>query len=75
MIVDRYPPVRLFRFVPRLPQDFEPVLTQLDRLLEDDAIFRRLKADMARRRPHSLTLGRPGTPVEVVLRLLVVKRL
>ena len=75
MIVDRYPPVRLFTLVPKLRQDFEPVLAQLDRLLEDDAIFRRITADMAQRRPHSLTLGRPGTPVEVVLRLLVVKRL
>ena len=75
MIVDRYPPVRLFGLVPGLPEAFEPELAQLDRLLEDDAIFRRVKADMARRRPHSLTLGRPGTPVEVILRLLVVKRL
>ena len=75
MIVDRYPPLRLFTLVPKLRQDFEPVLAQLDRLLEDDAIFRRVKADMAQRRPHSLTLGRPGTPVEAVLRLLVVKRL
>src|ERR671933_2639441 len=75
MIVDRHPPVRLFGLVPGLPEAFEPELAQLDRLLEDDAIFRRVKADMARRRPHSLTLGRPGTPVGVVLRLLVVKRL
>src|SRR6187549_3487218 len=75
MIIDRYPPVRLFRLVPGLPEAFEPELAQLDRLLEDDAIFGRVKADMARRRPHSLTLGRPGTPVEVVLRLLVLKRL
>jgi hypothetical protein len=30
---------------------------------------------MARRLLHSLNLGRPGTPVEVVLRLLVLKRL
>jgi transposase, IS5 family len=75
MIVDRYPPRRLFRLVPDLPQAFAPELAQLDRLLEDDAIFSRVKADMARRRPHSLTLGRPGTPVEVVLRLLVLKRL
>jgi transposase, IS5 family len=75
MIVDRYPPKRLFRIVPDLPQAFAPELAQLDRLLEDDAIFCRVKADMARRRPHSLTLGRPGTPVEVVLRLLVLKRL
>ena len=56
MIVDRYPPLRLFTLVPKLRQDFEPVLAQLDRLLEDDAIFRRVKADMAQRRPHSLTL-------------------
>ena len=75
MIIDRYPPRRLFRLVPDLPQAFEPELAQLDQLLEDDAIFGRGKADMARRRPHSLTLGRPGTPVEVVLRLLVLKRL
>jgi transposase, IS5 family len=75
MIVDRHPPVRLFGLVPGLPDAFEPELAQLDRLLEDDEIFRRVKADMARRRPHSLTLGRPGTPVEAILRLLVVKRL
>ena len=75
MIVDRYPPKRLFRLVPDLPQAFAPELAQLDRLLEDDAIFCRIKADMARRRPHSRSLGRPGTPVEVVLRLLVLKRL
>lgn len=75
MIIDRYPPLRLFTLVPKLRQELEPVLAQLDQLLEDDAIFRRVKADMAQRRPHSLTLGRPGTPVEAVLRLLVVKRL
>jgi transposase, IS5 family len=75
MIVDRHPPVRLFGLVPGLPEALEPELAQLDRLLEDDEIFRRVKADMARRRPRSLTLGRPGTPVEVILRLLVVKRL
>src|SRR3954462_11035715 len=75
MIIDRYPPRRLFRLVPDLPQTFEPELAQLDQLLEDDAIFGRVKADMARRRPHSLALGRPGTPVEGVLRLLVLKRL
>ena len=75
MLVDRYPPTSLFALVPKLVADFEPVLGELDRLLDDDEIFRRVKADLARRAPHSLTRGRPGTPVEAILRLLVVKRL
>jgi IS5 family transposase len=75
MLIDRYPPVALFALVPKLLCDFEPVLRELDRLLEDDTIFRRIKADLARRAPNSLSLGRPSTPVEVILRLLVVKRL
>jgi transposase, IS5 family len=75
MIVDRYDPVNLFALVPKLMADFEPELRELDRLLDDDAILQRVKADLARRRPHSLTRGRHSTPVEAILRLLVVKRL
>ncbi len=75
MIVDRYDPVNLFALVPKLVADFEPELRVLDRLLEDDAILQRVKADLARRCPHSLTRGRHSTPVEAILRLLVVKRL
>src|SRR5215213_5388443 len=75
MIVDRYPPVTLFAVVPKLVADFEPELRELDRLLEDDELFARVKRDLGGRRPHSLTRGRHSTPVEVILRLLVVKRL
>jgi IS5 family transposase len=75
MLVDRYPPMDLFALVPPLLCAFEPVLRELDRLLDDDEIVRRLKADLARRAAHSLRRGRPSTPVEVILRLLVVKRL
>src|SRR4051812_43917689 len=75
MIVDRYEPTNLFDFVPKLLADFEPELRELDRLLEDDAIVQRVKADMARRAPHSLPGGRHSTPVQAILRLLVVKRL
>ena len=75
MIVDRYEPVNLFDLVPKLMADFEPQLRELDRLLEDDGILQRVKADLARRYPHSLTRGRHSTPVEAILRLLVVKRL
>lgn len=75
MIVERHAPANLFALVPKLLSDFEPVLRALDRLLDDDVIVQRVKADMATRAPQSLTHGRRSTPVEVVLRLLVVKRL
>lgn len=75
MIVDRYDPVNLFAVVPKLAAEFEPELQELDRLLDDDELFTRVKADLAQRYPHSRTAGRHSTPVEVVLRLLVVKRL
>jgi IS5 family transposase len=75
MIRDRYDPVSLFDLVPRLRLQFEPALAVLDRLLDDDGLFQQVKADLARRRPHTSTTGRPSTPVEVVLRLLVIKRL
>jgi IS5 family transposase len=75
MIVERYDPVDLFALVPKLLADFEPELRELDRLLDDDAILQRVKADLAQRCPHSLTHGRHSTPVEAILRLLVVKRL
>ena len=34
-----------------------------------------MKADLSRRYPNSARLGRHSTPVEVILRMLVVKRL
>lgn len=76
MIVDRYDPVNLFELVPtKLRLEMEPELAQPDRLLEDDEIFLRLKADLPKRRPNSERLGRRSTPVEVILRMLVVRRL
>jgi IS5 family transposase len=75
MLRDRYRPVDLFALVPQLGLHFEPPLAQLDRLLDDDQLFAAVRADLARRHPHTRTRGRPSTPVEVVLRMLVVMRL
>ena len=75
MIVDRYPPENVLAVVPRRVMELEPELRELDRLLEDDVLFQRVKADLSQRRPQSATRGRHSTPVEVILRLLVVKRL
>jgi IS5 family transposase len=79
MIVDRHPPVNLFAVIPQRYASFAPDLQALDHLLDDDAIFQRhpqagTRGDLARRYPHSLTAGRHSTPVEVILRMLVLKR-
>ena len=75
MLRDRYQPMNIFERVPALSLAMDPVLSQLDRLLDDDTLFQALKADLAKRRPRTPTDGRPSTPVEVILRMLVVKHL
>jgi IS5 family transposase len=75
MIRDRYDPLCLFALVPQLRLAFDPELAALDALVDGDALFQAVKAEMARRAPRSLTRGRRSTPVEVVLRMLVVRRL
>ncbi len=74
MLRHRYNRTDLFALVPQLGLRFEPQLEQLDSLL-DDAIVEAVRSDMARRSPRSRFRGRPATPVEVVLRMLVVMRL
>lgn len=75
MLRDCYEPIDLFALVPKLSLEMDPVLTQLDRLLDDDVVFQRVRADLAKRYPQTLTRGRPSTPVEVILGMNIVKRL
>jgi transposase, IS5 family len=75
MLRDRYQPLDLFALIPALGMDTDPVLTQLDRLLDDDALFQAIKADLMMRYPRTATDGRPSTPVEVIMRMLIVKHL
>jgi IS5 family transposase len=74
-VADRDDPRDLFTSVPALSLARDPILAQLDQLLEDDALFQRVNADLRRRAPHTATRGRPSTPVGGILRLVVVKRL
>ena len=75
MIVHRYDPVNLFELVAKLKGEMEPGLAGLDVLLDDDELFGLVRADLIRRYPNSGRLGRHSTPVEVILRMLLVKRL
>lgn len=75
MLRNRYTRTDLFALVPQLDLRFEPQLEQLDRLLDDDELVDRVREDLARRHPKTRSRGRPSTPVEVILRMLVVMRL
>src|SRR6266702_2185829 len=75
MLRDRYDPMNLFALVPALGMELDPVLMRLDHLLDDDGLGEAVKADLIKRHPRTPTDGRPSTPVEVIMRLLIVKHL
>ena len=75
MLQDRYETDKFFMDIQRLASEMDPELTQIDAILDDDTIFQAVKHDLAHRYPQTLHTGRPSTPVEVILRMLVVKRL
>jgi IS5 family transposase len=75
MLRDRYPPINLLALLPAPGMQLDPVLVQIDGLLEDELLFQAIRADLARRHPRTLTDGRPSTPIEVILRMLVLKHL
>ncbi len=53
----------------------DPVVRRVDELLDDPALVEEVLAVLRRRHPQSARRGRPGTPAEVVLRMLVLKHL
>jgi transposase, IS5 family len=75
MLRERYGAQNIFEQIGTVSIEMEPVLSRLDKLLDEDALFEAVKADLAKRYPRTLVTGRGSTPVEVVLRLLVVKHL
>src|SRR5262249_38906878 len=72
---NRCDPMNLFALVPALGLKLEPELTRLDRLLDDDRLFQTVRANLVHHYPPTAPRRRYSTPVEVILRMLVVKRL
>lgn len=59
---------------PENPRDlYEPWMLHADRLLDDDQLVDSVYDALAKRHANSRRHGRPSTPAEVVLRLLVLK--
>ena len=75
MLVDRYQAEDVFARVPQMAQRIDPVLKELDQLLDDDALYQQVRADFGQRHRYTLVHGRHSTPAEVLLRLLVVQHL
>ena len=75
MLIDRHPPEDVFARVPELAAQTDPVLKQLDHLLDDDELFQQVKGDLEQRYRWTLVHGRHSTPVEVILRMLIGKHL
>jgi transposase, IS5 family len=50
-------------------------MRRVDKVLDDQQLLKLARDALARRWKHSLTRGRRGTPVDVVLRMLVLKHL
>lgn len=64
-----------FGGIPRPEALMDPVLKRLDSVLDDAPLVDTVFAVLAKRREASARTGRPSTPAEVVLRLLVLKHI
>ena len=75
MLVEHYPLDKQFEELARYFPPLDPALAKVDSYLEDEKLYRLIKKDLSKRWPKTMETGRNSTPVEVVLRMLVVKRL
>jgi IS5 family transposase len=75
MLQDRHETDKVFDNILKLTNQMDPVLAKIDQLLEDEALYQLIRKDLAKRYPQTEQTGRNSTPVEVILRMLAVKRL
>jgi IS5 family transposase len=75
MLVEHYPTDKRFEDLLGYFPELSPELKKIDAYLGDEKLYRLIRADLSKRYPKTKETGRHSTPVEVVLRMLVVKRL
>jgi transposase, IS5 family len=75
MLRDRYEIDKFFLDIQGLTSEMEPELAHIDRVLHDEVLYQRLRADLSQRYPKTQQTGRKSTPIEVILRMLVVKHM
>ena len=75
MLRERYPKDKVFEEIAQHVPKMDPILAKIDTQLEDENLLEFIKEDLSKRHPNTLKTGRNSTPVEVVIRMLVIKRL
>ena len=75
MLRDEYKVDKFFMEIAQRATEMEPILAQIDKVLEDIELFQQVKADLSRRYAKTTKTGRSSTPVEVIVRMLAVKHL
>ena len=75
MLVEQYPIDKRFEKLLGYFPELSPELKEIDEYLKDEQLYKLIHTDLAKRYPKTKETGRNSTPVEVVLRMLVVKRL
>ena len=75
MLQDRYETDRVFPETLQLASEMNPMLAQVDQLLDDEELNQLIRQDLTKRYPQTERTGRSSTPVEVILRMLAIKRL
>lgn len=75
MLRDSYEIDKFFLDIQSLTSEMDAELAQIDQVLDDELIYQMVKGDLSKRHPKTKQTGRNSTPVEVILRMLVVKHL
>lgn len=75
MLRDQYAVDKFFIEIAEHTTAMDAILAQIDRLLDDEELYQRLRQDLAQRYPKTTQTGRASTPVEVIIRMLAVKHL
>ena len=75
MLRDRYAVDKFFMEIASRASEMDQVLVEIDKVLDDMALFQQVKGDLSQRYAKTRQTGRSSTPVEVVVRMLAVKHL
>jgi transposase, IS5 family len=74
MLRDNYPLDKKFEEICQILPKMDPVLVKIDSYLADEKLYQMMRTDLSKRNQKTTQTGRNSTPVEVILRMLIIKR-